>query len=412
MTDVAEPRKGAMAFIMVTIFVDVLTFGLIIPVWPMLIKGFAHQSTADATRIGMLFGFSWAIMQFFFAPILGCLSDQLGRRPVILFSNIGNAIDLTLMALAPSLAWLFVGRILSGITAASFSTAQAYVADVTPTDKRAQAYGMMGAAWGIGFVVGPVIGGFLGELGPRAPFWAAAGLSLINFLYGFFILPESLAKEKRQAFSFARANPMGAFKFLRTHPGLLTLASVYFLSNLGHYVYNTIYVFYVDYRYHWTSMTIGGTLAIVGVCSAIVQGALVKRIVSKLGERRALYVGLMIGCLGMTLYGFASKGWMFVAVIPVIAFWGIAGPALQTLATSRVEDTAQGELQGAFSGLMSIAAIIGPLIFGGLFSWSVDHRATFHVPGAPFFLSAIMLASAALIAWRWFHRAQAQELAA
>lgn len=407
-----EPRKGAMAFIIVTIFIDVLTFGLIIPVWPILIKSFAHQSTADATRIGMLFGFCWAIMQFFFAPILGCMSDQVGRRPVILFSNIGNAIDLTLMAVAPSLAWLFVGRILSGLTAASFSTAQAYIADVTPPEKRAQSYGLIGAAWGIGFVVGPVIGGLLGEVGPRAPFWAAAILSLVNFLYGFFILPESLALDKRQKFSFARANPLGAFRFLKTHPGLLTLAAVYFLSNLGHYVYQTIYVFYVDYRYHWSSLMIGGTLAIVGICSAIVQGFLVKRIVGKLGERRALYVGLLIGCLGMTLYGFASQSWMFLAVIPVIAFWGIAGPSLQTLATSRVEETAQGELQGAFSGLMSIAAIIGPLIFGGLFSWAVDNKATFHVPGAPFFLSALMLASAALVAWRWFHQAQLQEKAA
>jgi MFS transporter, DHA1 family, tetracycline resistance protein len=407
-----EPRKGAITFIMVTIFIDVLTFGLIIPVWPILIKGFAYQSTAEATRIGMWFGFAWAIMQFFFAPILGCLSDQIGRRPVILFSNIGNAIDLALMAIAPSLAWLFVGRILSGITAASFSTATAYIADVTPQEKRSAAFGMIGAAWGIGFVVGPVIGGLLGELGPRAPFWAAAGLSMANFLYGLFILPESLPREKRQKFSFARANPLGAFKFLKTHPGLLTLAAVYFLSNLGHHVYNTVYVFYVDYRYHWSSLMIGGTLAIVGLCSATVQGVFVKRIVGKLGERRALFIGLMVGAFGMTLYGFASQGWMFVAVIPVIALWGIAGPSLQTLATSRVEESAQGELQGAFSGLMSISSIFGPLIFGGLFSWTVDNKATFHIPGAPFFLSSIMLASAAFIAWRSLQATQLQEQAA
>jgi MFS transporter, DHA1 family, tetracycline resistance protein len=401
MTDVAHksPRQGAFNFILVTIIIDVLSFGVIIPVLPLLIKEFANNDTAEATRVSMVFGIAWAVLQFFASPILGCLSDKYGRRPIILFSNFGNFVDLIMMALAPTLAWLFLGRLLSGITAASFSTAQAYVTDVTPPEKRTHVFGLMGATWGIGFVLGPIIGGLIGELGPRAPFWVAGLMALANFIYGVFVLPESLALENRKEFSLARANPFGVFKFLRTHNGLLMLASIYFLSNLSHYVYNSIYVYYVNYRYGWTSTMVGISLGIVGISGAIVQGILVKRIAGKIGERRALLLGLLIGAIGMSLYAIASAGWHFLAIIPFMAFWGLAGPTLQQLATAKVEANTQGELQGAFAGLMSVAGIFGTLLFPAIFSWAVDHRATFHVPGAPFFVASILLALAAFLAW-------------
>jgi MFS transporter, DHA1 family, tetracycline resistance protein len=401
------PGKHAVNFILITILIDVLALGVTIPVWPSLMKLFNGGDIAAATRTSLQIATAWAALQFFAAPVLGALSDRFGRRPVVLLSNLGSALDLLMMALAPTLAWLVVGRMLSAVTAASFSAAQAYIADVTLPEKRAEAFGMIGAAWSIGFVLGPVLGGVLGDIDVRLPFFVAAGMAFLNFLYGWFVLPESLPPEKRRAFDIKNANAFGAFKFLLGNPAVLALAGVYFLSAMGHQVYQTVFTFYGDYRYNWNGLAIGITLGIVGICGAIVQGFLIKHITGKIGERKALYFGLCIGALGMLLYGLAPNQWLFWSVIPVMAFWGISGPSLQALASKRVSATHQGELQGTFAGLMSISSMLGPLLFGGLFSWAVE-RDTAHtlagytLVGLPFFLSSALLLSGALLAWRVF----------
>jgi MFS transporter, DHA1 family, tetracycline resistance protein len=397
-----EPRKHAVWFILFTIFIDVLALGLTIPVWPALMKFFNGGDVAAATRTSLQMAFAWALLQFFAAPVLGALSDRFGRRPVVLLSNLGSAIDLLMMAVAPTLVWLVAGRMLSAITAASFSAAQAYIADVTPPEKRAESFGLIGMAWSVAFVLGPFLGGVLGSIDIRMPFYVASGLAFLNFLYGCFVLPESLPADKRRPFEFKRANPFGAFKFLVGNPAVLALAGVYFLSGMGHQVYQTIYTFYVDYRFHWTGLLIGITLGIIGITSGIVQGVLVKRIIARIGEKAALYTGMGVGGLGMLLYGLAPTQWFFWSIIPLMAFWGISGPALQSLASKRVAATHQGELQGTFAGLMSITSMIGPLLFGGLFSWAVDHDAQYHLAGLPFFMSSLMLLCGALLAWRVF----------
>jgi MFS transporter, DHA1 family, tetracycline resistance protein len=397
-----EPKKHAVNFILITIFIDVLALGLTIPVWPALMKLFNGGDVADATRTSLKMAFAWAALQFFAAPVLGALSDRFGRRPVVLLSNLGSAIDLLMMALAPTLIWLVAGRMLSAITAASFSAAQAYIADVTPPEKRAESFGLIGAAWAIAFVLGPVFGGLLGSIDVRMPFFVASGLAFLNFLYGVFVLPESLPPEKRRPFDIKNANAFGAFKFLIGNPSVLALAGIYFLSAMGHQVYQTIFTFYVDYRYHWNGLAIGITLGMIGVSGAIVQGLLIKRITGKIGERRALYIGLGVGATGMLLYGLAASPVMFWAVIPLMAFWGMSGPSLQALASKRVAATHQGELQGTFAGLMSISSMIGPLLFGGLFSWAVENDAKYHLIGLPFFMSSVLLLTGAFLAWRVF----------
>jgi MFS transporter, DHA1 family, tetracycline resistance protein len=408
----SAPRKHAVTFILITIFIDVLSLGLTIPVWPGLMKLFNGGDVAAATRTSLKLAMVWALLQFFAAPILGALSDRFGRRPVVLLSNLGSAIDLLLMAIAPTLFLLVVGRLLSAITAASFTAAQAYIADVTSPEKRAASFGMIGAAWSIGFVLGPVLGGVLGNIDLRLPFYVASGLAFLNFLYGIFVLPESLTPDKRRPFELRNANAFGAFKFLRGNPTVMALAGVYFLSSLGHQVYQTIYIFYVDYRFHWSAATMGYTLGVIGICSAIVQGVLVKRIIGGIGEKRALYFGMCIGAIGMTLYAFAYTQWLFWAIIPVMAFWGMSNPALQALASKRVAATHQGELQGTFAALMSVSSIVGPLLFGGLFSWAVDHNTQYHVSGLPFLMAALVLLAGAFLAWRTFGTPAVVELPA
>lgn len=393
-------RKAAIAFILVTVVIDMLAFGLIIPVLPLLVQDFMGGDPVRTAEIYGVFGTSWAIMQFLFSPMQGVLSDRFGRRTVILISCTGLGLDFLLMAMAPNLGWLFVGRVISGICAASISTAGAYIADVTPKEKRAAAFGLIGAAFGIGFVLGPALGGVLGHFSPRLPFWVAAGLALVNAGYGFFVLPESLPKDRRSPFSWKKANPVGALVLLRSHPILAGLATSTFLMNLAHAVLPSTAVLYMAYRYHWGSLYVGYMLMGVGICAVIVQGGLVKPVVRALGERKALGLGLLFGAAGFAIYGLAPTGTWFWLGVPVMALWGIANPSAQGIMTHLVQPTEQGQLQGALSSLMGIASCIGPGLFTQTFATAIGPHADWGVPGAPFLLASFILLCAAFIAWR------------
>ena len=391
------PRRAALVFIFVTIALDMMAIGVVVPVLPKLVEDFVNEDTAAAARIFGVFGVVWALMQFVFMPIMGSLSDRFGRRPVILLSNFGLGLDYVLMALAPNLAWLFVGRMISGITAASISTSMAYVADVTPVEKRASAFGVTGIAFGLGFVLGPALGGLLGGIDPRLPFWAAAGLSLLNGLYGLFVLPESLPPDRRRAFEWRRANPVGSLRLLRSRPGLMRLATIAFLSNLAHAVLPSVFVLYAGFRYGWQERTVGLSLALIGISSAIVQGALVGPLVARLGERLTLLTGLTFGVAGFVAYAFAPTGAVFLSVIPLVALWGLSGPSAQGLMTRLVDPRQQGELQGANGAVLGIAAMIGPALFTLTFATFISADNRWQIPGAPFYLAALLLAVAWLI---------------
>lgn len=393
-------RRAALVFIFVTIVLDMFALGMVIPVLPHLIEDFLGGDTAGAAKVYGVFGTVWALMQFLSMPIVGALSDRFGRRRVILLSNLGLGLDYVLMALAPNLAWLFVGRVISGITAASVSTGMAYIADVTPTERRAAAFGRVGIAFGLGFVLGPALGGLLGSIDPRLPFWVAAGLSLANALYGLLILPESLPPEKRRPFAWRRANPLGSLKLLRSHPELSGLAVVVFLSNLAHAALPATFVLYAGYRYGWDARDVGLVLAVVGVCSAIVQGTLVGAAVRRLGERRVLLTGLSCGAIGFFAYGLAPTGALFLAAVPVVALWGLASPAAQGLMTRHVGPDEQGALQGAAGSVMGIATMIGPWLFAATFAYFIGAGTRWHLPGAAFMLAALLLALGAVVAAR------------
>ena len=391
-------RKAAMTFIYVTIVLDTLAFGILIPVLAPLVVSFTSSEAEGALMFGLLLTV-WSLMQFLFSPLLGALSDRFGRRPVLILSAIGLGLDYIVMALAPNLAWLFVGRVFSGITAASYPTAAAYVADVTPPERRATAFGMIGAAWGVGFILGPAFGGVLGGIGPRLPFWAAAGMSLASAGYGFFVLPESLPALVRKKFTWRRANPIGSLTLLRSHRGLLGLASSAFLSFLAFQVLPVVFVIYAGSRYGWHEIQVGLTLTIVGVCNIAVQGVLVKRVIKRVGERRTLYTGLLGGMAGFLVYGLAPLGWVFLLGIPVFALIGLSQPALQSLMSRRVTPSEQGQLQGANASILGLTGILGPLLFGLVLSQSIGLSAGVDLRGAPFLLAAgIMLASAAVAA--------------
>jgi MFS transporter, DHA1 family, tetracycline resistance protein len=393
------PRKAALAFIFVTVLIDMLAFGMIIPVLPILVQNFAGGSASRGAQVYGLFGTAWALMQFFFSPVQGSLSDHYGRRVVILISCAGLGLDFILMALAPNLWWLFVGRVISGIAAASFSTAGAYISDVTPPEKRAASFGLIGAAFGIGFILGPALGGILGAISPRLPFWASAFMALANFCWGWFALPESLPKEKRVPFSWKNANPIGALTLLRSHPMLAGLARSFFLLNLAHLVLPSISVLYMHYRYGWNARAVGLVLAGVGVSSLLVQGLLVKPAVKLLTERRAIAVGLIFGAVGFAIYGLAPTGNIFWIGVPVMALWGIATPSLQSIMTHSVEPTEQGRLQGALASLMGLASLIGPILFTQIFAACVEAPASAGLSGVPFLVSAVILLLAMAMAW-------------
>jgi DHA1 family tetracycline resistance protein-like MFS transporter len=401
MNSLIEPRrKAALGFIFVTVLIDMLSFGMIIPVLPMLVQSFVGASAARGAQIYGLFGTAWALMQFIFAPVQGSLSDRFGRRTVILISCTGLGLDFILMALAPNLWWLLLGRVISGIAAASFSTAGAYIADVTPPEKRAGSFGLIGAAFGVGFVLGPALGGLLGAISPRLPFWASAVMALMNVCWGLFVLPESLPKEKRVPFAWKNANPVGSLNLLRSHPLLAGLAGSYFLMNLAHAVLPSTTVLYMHFRYGWDTRAVGILLAGVGVASLIVQALLVKPAVKILKERRALAIGLTFGAVGFAIYGLAPTGAIFWIGVPVMALWGIATPSLQAIITRQVDPTEQGRLQGALASLVGLASLIGPIVFTETFAVFVSTRADLGLPGAPFLLAALLLFCAMLLAWR------------
>ena len=394
----SSTRGAAVAFIFVTILLDMFALGVILPILPKLVESFVDNDTARAARIFGLFGTVWALMQFVFSPVLGSLSDRFGRRPVVLLSNFGLGLDYVLMALAPSLIWLFVGRVISGITSASISTAFAYIADITPVDRRAAMFGKMGAAFGAGFVVGPAIGGLLGGLDPRLPFWVAAGLSFANTIYGLLILPESLPRDRRTPFHWKSANPVGALHLLRSDRTLAGLSVVNFFAQLAHVVLPSTFVLYATYRYGWSASTVGFTLALVGVCAMVVQGAGTGPIVRRLGERNALVLGLGSGAAGFLIFAIAPTGPLFWIGIPVMALWGISGAALQALNTQLVRPEQQGQLQGATSSVQSLSQLVGPFIFALTFAYFIGPQAPVHLPGAAFLLASALLVLALVIA--------------
>ena len=401
-------HRAALAFIFVTAVLDIVAMGVIIPVLPGLIEEFVG-SNARAGVINGVFIALWAAMQFVCSPIIGSLSDQYGRRPVILISCAGLAVDYVLMALAPDLWWLALGRIIAGITSSSFTTIYAYMADITAPEKRARAYGLIGAAFSGGFVLGPVLGGFLGTFDPRLPFWVAAGLSGVAFLYGLLVLPESLPADKRMTFSWARANPVGSLILLRRHTELSGLAIVNFLLYFAHHVFSAVFVLYAALRYDWGPGEVGLLLAMVGVLDMAVQGGLTGLAVKRFGDRTTMVFGLIGGTVGIAAMGWAPSGlWFILAMLPN-ALWGLAMPTLQSLMTRRVGEDEQGQLQGANMSVASIAGVLSPLFFGWIYSISAGEGAAVPHPGLAFFLAAVVLLLAAVIGWWVGRRAEREE---
>jgi DHA1 family tetracycline resistance protein-like MFS transporter len=400
-------RKAAMGFIFVTLLIDVTGLGLIIPVFPKLIQQLIHGSLSEASEWGGWLTFVYAIMQFLFAPVLGGLSDQYGRRPVLLFSLLGFGIDYIFLALAPTIWWLFAGRLIAGITGASITTASAYIADVSTNENRAQNFGMIGAAFGLGFIIGPVIGGLLGEFGPRIPFVVAAALALINTLYGFFVLPESLSKENRRPFTWKRANPLGSLMQLKKYPAIGGLIGSLVLVYIAAHSVQSTWTYINIEKLNWSEATIGYSLGMIGLLVAIVQGVLIRFINPRLGNERSVYIGLTLYSIGLLLFAFATQTWMmFVFLIPY-CLGGIAGPALQSIISGKVPSNEQGELQGALTSLMSGTSIIGPVLMTHLFAWFTKPGGNVHFSGAPFLMGSILMLLSALFAYFTLHNRKA-----
>jgi len=403
-------RRAAFGFIFASALLNAVSFGITIPILPGLIKEFAGGDTATAAEWNMLFGSVWGVMQFFFGPILGALSDRIGRRPVLLISFLGLAFDFLFLVFAPSLIWLFVARIVNGMTAASFSTANAYVADVTPVDQRARYFGFMGASFGFGFLIGPVLGGLLagpymqslvGDFAIRLPFAVAGILALLNFLYGLFVLPESLPPERRSArFDWRRANPVGSLKFLFEHGKLAGLATVGFLFQIAHNVLPAVFVLYTGYRYNWDIQTISLTMFLTGALGIFMQTLVVGPVVRNLGERGALLIGCAGAALGFLCYGLAPTGLTYLMAAPIFALSNLLSPGLQGLMTRRVGPEAQGRLQGANQSLAGIATIIGPFLFGGSFAYALKHESLSAWPGLPILIASSLMVAAFFVAWR------------
>ncbi|MCW2282786.1 DHA1 family tetracycline resistance protein-like MFS transporter [Rhodoblastus acidophilus] len=390
-----KPGKAAFIFIFITAALDVLALGIIVPVLPKLIVSFRDGDFSAASRWVGYFGIAWAMAQFMCQPVLGALSDRFGRRPVVLLSNIGLGVDYLVMALAPSLTWLFIGRLASGAAAASFSTAQAYIADITPADKRAAKFGLLGAVFGVGFTIGPALGGWLGGIDLRLPFWAAAGFSLANAVYGYFVLPESLAPENRtKKFVWRSASVFGALKFIRRDSALAAIVLAIFLSLLAHESLPSLFVLYTDYRYHWTPTETGLALAGVGIFQTLVAGGLVRHAVKRFGETPSAVAGLVFGVLGFVGFAVAPVGWAFLAAIPLIALWSLAAPAMQSMATRFVGVSEQGALQGAVSSLRGVSGMIGPITFTQLLAFEISKG---HMPGMAYGLSALLCSFSFLV---------------
>jgi DHA1 family tetracycline resistance protein-like MFS transporter len=395
--------KAAMGFIFITLLIDVIGFGIIIPVMPKLISQLIHGSISDASRYGGWLLFAYATMQFIFSPVLGNLSDQYGRRPVLLFSLFGFGIDYLFLAFAPTVGWLFIGRLFAGITGASFTTASAYIADVSTPEKRAQNFGLLGVAFGLGFIIGPVIGGKLAHINLRAPFIAAAILCLLNWLYGFFILPESLPKENRRKFDWKRANPVGSLMHLNKYPVIAGLIISITLLYLAAHAVQTTWSYYTIEKFKWNEDMVGNSLGVVGFCVMLVQGLLIRAVIPKIGQEKSVYIGLILYAVGFVLFAYASQSWMMFAFTAVYCLGGIAGPALQGIISTHVPANEQGELQGALTSLMSATSIIGPLLMTYTFSYFTTQSSKIYFPGAPFLLGSVFTCISAILAYRSLH---------
>jgi DHA1 family tetracycline resistance protein-like MFS transporter len=401
----ANPKKAAVGFIFITVLIDIIGFGIIIPVLPQLLQQLMHVT--DRTDISAIskpaifLTLIYGLMQFIFAPILGSLSDRYGRRPVLLFSLLGFGLDYIFLAFAPSIGWLFLGRMISGITGASITTASAYMADISNEKNRAQNFGMIGAAFGLGFIIGPMLGGLLGELGTRIPFLVAAGLALVNALYGYFVLPESLDMEHRRPFDFKRANPIGSLKNLNKYPAVFGLIIALLFIYIAAHSVQSNWSFANINKFGWTPKTIGISLAVVGVLISLVQGLLIRVVNPKLGNEKSVYIGIALYALGLTLFAFATQGWMMFLFLIPYCLGGISGPALQAIISLHVPKNEQGELQGSLTGLQSLTTIIGPPMMIGLTSYFSIKNDPNHIyfPGAAFLLGALFMLLSAIIAY-------------
>jgi MFS transporter, DHA1 family, tetracycline resistance protein len=391
-------RKPALSFIFITLLIDITGLGLIIPVSPNLIMELTGGTASEASQYAGWMLFAYALMQFVCAPIMGALSDKYGRRPVLLASLFGFGLDYILMALAPTIAWLFVGRIVAGIMGASYTTASAYIADISTPEKRAQNFGIIGAAFGLGFILGPLIGGFLGSFGSRVPFMVAAGITLLNWLYGFFILPESLSMENRRKFEWKRANPVGSLIHLKKYPVIIGLIASLILVYVAAHAVQTNWAYYTTVKFGWDSVMIGISLTVVGVVSAVVQGYLIRIIIPKLGTRKSVYVGLGFYAVGFILFALATQSWMMFAVTVVYCLGGIAGPALQGIISTTVPPNEQGELQGGLTSLMSLTTIVGPPLMTTTFAFFTRESSGIYLPGAPMLLGALLTLAATFMA--------------
>ncbi|MBS1496648.1 MAG: TCR/Tet family MFS transporter [Bacteroidetes bacterium] len=399
-------KKAAIGFIFITLMIDVTGLGIIIPVLPQLIEQLIHGTVSEASKYGGWLTGMYAIMQFLFSPIIGGLSDQYGRRPILLISLLGFALDYLFLSFAPTIGWLFVGRAIAGITGASFTTATAYIADISNNDNRAQNFGMVGAAFGVGFIIGPVIGGLLGTLGARVPFMFAAGLTFLNFLYGYFLLPESLSMQNRRAFNKSTAVPGLSLLKLKKYPALGGLIISYFLIYVASHAVQSNWSFFGIEKFGWSTKTIGISLGVVGLLVGLVQGGLIRYVNPRLGNEKSIYTGLFLYSLGLLLFAFATQSWMmFVFLIPY-CLGGIAGPALQSIISVSVPANEQGELQGALTSLVSVSAMIGPPLMTGLFSYFTGPKAPTHFAGISFFAGGILMLMSAVIAFRALHPAR------
>lgn len=397
-------KKAAIGFIFITLLIDITGWGIILPVVPKLIGELINNDLSEAARYGGWLGFAYAITQFIFAPIVGNLSDKYGRRPIILISLFGFAIDYVLLALAPSIGWLFFGRIIAGLTGASISTASAYIADISTDEDRTKNFGLIGAAFGLGFIIGPVIGGLLGHYGARVPFYFAAILCMVNFLYGLLILPESLDKDKRRSFSWKRANPIGTINFLRKQSKISNLVIALILVYVALHAVQSNWHFFTMYKFNWTERTVGLSLGLLGLLLGLVQGILMRWTTPKLGEHKSVYFGLLFYALGLMLFAFTNQGWMMFVFLVPYSFGGICGPALQSIISKNVPANEQGELQGALSSLVSVTAILGPPIMTNLFYYFTHDKAPFQFSGAPFFLASILMFISTIIIYFAFRQ--------
>jgi MFS transporter, DHA1 family, tetracycline resistance protein len=400
---VKDSRQPAIAFIFITLLVDVIGIAIIIPVIPGLIQELGSVSVSEASRIGGWLTTAYAVMQFLFSPILGNLSDRYGRRPVLLISLLGLGLDYIFLVFAPSLFWLFIGRIISGVMGASFTTASAYIADITPPEKRAQNFGLIGVAFGLGFIIGPVLGGLLGTLGPRVPFIAAAAFSLLNLIYGYFILPESLPADKRRKFEWKRANPIGSFKSLRKSALLSGLVVVLFFVYMASHAVQSTWPYFTEEVLSWTEKDVGISLGVVGILVALVQGVLIRKINPILGPKRSVLVGMSLYALGLIAFSFATRGWMMYAFLLPYCLGGIAGPALQGIISSQVPMNEQGELQGGLTGVMSLTNIIGPVMMSTLFAEFTAADTSYYFPGAAFMAGAVLTIVSGVLAWHYLN---------